>query len=394
MPDGIIEASSIECSEFEQGHLLARTVRTFFCTEELCQTEAEELHTDAPRRSCKAAAAAIIAAGCLMAFAAACFCWHSSRGRVTAVTPVRTLSRGISLSTTLPDITFITVETRGAPLIAHGGRFEDQFDTRILNLGIGKKWEGFRTKVDLLAKYLRGQVSLEGYKAPGEVEQDLAVFFDGGDVLWGGCDPESFRGAYEQIVAASGASIVFSAEIVCGEQDCNKVPEVPQWAEELSGKNLSAGFWKPYAVGCNSTWTDECSARRDCGYWAPCAVPPRVKFLNSGFLMGPVKALAEMLQWCVSHYQKYSVWGDQSVFAMYWLANPTKVTLDYAGVLAISLSDLDYKVLDVRSDTLVLRNNAFDRVQCLVHGNGRGRTFIKQMLDSKEHKTLQEVRGY
>lgn len=53
---------------------------------------------------------------------------------------------------------------------------------------------------------------------------------------------------YQQIVEASGASIVISAEIACGEQPCNKVPPAPEWAVNLANISLNDGFWQKYVT--------------------------------------------------------------------------------------------------------------------------------------------------
>jgi len=220
------------------------------------------------------------------------------------------------------------------------GNFNDRFNTEVVNLGEGREWKGYKSKVRILQEYLQKRL-LAG---SGD---ELVAFVDGSDVIWGGCDPGYFQHAYEEIVRVSGARIVFSAELACGEQDCNKVPPVPPWAERLAGgKNLDTGFWKPFVDGCKATWTDECSAKRDCGGLAACADPPSVRFLNSGFVMGPVTDLAKMFDWSLENYDDRSVWGDQSVLADYWLKNPEDVTLDYTGALAASISDMRWELLE------------------------------------------------
>jgi len=86
--------------------------------------------------------------------------------------------------------------------------------------------------------------------------------------------------------------------------------------------------------------------------------------------MGPVSELLTMLEWAVSSYTAVSVSsGDQSVFAHYWLENPTKVTLDYYAKLALSLSDLAANVVRVTSAGTVW-NSVYQHTQCFVHANG------------------------
>jgi hypothetical protein len=299
-----------------------------------------------------------------------------------------------------PMVTFFTAETRGTPLLDTVGSFHTDFRQQVINVGYGKKWKNYKTKVSMLQRYLR-EIIDENARAilagadPVALGNRLVAFIDGSDVFHGGCSQEEFMEAYQDIVRASGAKIVFSAEIVCGEQDCNKVPDVPVWASRLGGgKDLEGGFWKQYAEGCHGTWTDECAARRDCGGSAPCAEPPAVKFLNSGFFIGPVAEISAMMDWALLHYDEVSVWGDQSAFAMYWLDNPDKVTLDYNGVLALQLSDLDWKLLEVDKKRGVVWNQGFQRVQCLIHGNGRGIYYMKHLLEDLTNSTLKKLRNW
>jgi len=242
------------------------------------------------------------------------------------------------------NINFVTAETRGDPMLVRIGNFSERFQTRVVNLGDGQKWDGYKSKVKMLQRYLAQRLR-EGDR------DELVAFVDGSDVIWGGCDPGYFQHAYEEIVERSGARVVFSAELACGEQDCNKVSLVPDWAVDLAGgRDLNDGFWRQYVDGCKATWTDECSDRRDCGGLAACADPPTVRFLNSGFVIGPVKDLAKLMDWSLENYDKFSVWGDQSVFAVYWLNNTKDVTLDYTGALAASISDMRWELLEAPLD--------------------------------------------
>lgn len=300
-------------------------------------------------------------------------------------------------TTARPVITFVTAETRGNPLLKSVGSFEEEFNSSIINIGMGHQWHNFKTKVKLLQAWLDKRAEHEAKRDTIKDGREIIVFVDGSDVFWGGCRYDDFVKTYQNIVSKSGASIVFSAEVVCGEQDCNRVPEIPNWAVEMAnGKNLSGGFWKEFAVGCKGTWNDKCSAKRDCGFWAPCAVPPAVKFLNSGFFMGPVEDLKDMLDWTWENYDNTSVWGDQSSFAVYWLDGPkdkAKITLDYSGDLALSLSDMSWKLMHVEGDTV--RNTALNRTQCLIHGNGRGIFFMKHVLKVLTGKKLfKTIRGW
>lgn len=285
-----------------------------------------------------------------------------------------------SESASLRKLTFVTAETRGRSLLESVGDFDVGFGTPVINVGQGKTWFSFKTKVELLRDYIQG-LKRQADEQGVDSADHLVAFFDGKDVFWGGCSPNDFLRAYHRIVDASGAKIVFGAEIVCGEQDCNKVPPIPAWAVEFAdGRDLEGGFWKDYNEGCHGTWDDACAARRDCGYSAPCAVPPAVKFLNSGFFMGPVDALADMMEWSLANYDNTTVYGDQSVFSRWWEIHPQELTLDYLGELSLQLSDLDWSLLTPRHRPGIVWNNGFDRVQCMIHGNGRGSYFAAHLL--------------
>jgi hypothetical protein len=286
----------------------------------------------------------------------------------------------------------VTAETRGESLLESVTDFPAGFAAPVINIGLGKTWTSFKTKVELIHDYLVGLRRIRTERGLSSSDHYVA-FFDGKDVFWGGCSSGDFLGAYRRIVAASGARIVFGAEIVCGEQDCNKVPPVPRWAEDMAGgKDLDGGFWETYNEGCHGTWDDDCASRRDCGFSAPCAQPPAVKFLNSGFFMGPVDDLATMMEWVLANYDNTTVYGDQSVFSKWWELHPDRVTLDYLGELSLQLSDLGWNLLSPRTRTGTIWNNAFDRVQCLIHGNGRGSYFAAHLLrlltDGRDQKDL------
>lgn len=316
---------------------------------------------------------------------------------LATATSTSTSTTTITTTTTTPAppfITFVTAETRGDPLVKNVLGFPEHFTDRLINIGTGHKWHDYKTKVALLAEWLRTRAEEEARKDVAKEGPELIAFIDGSDVFWGGCDPDYFLRSYQQIVNGSGARIVFSAEVVCGEQDCNAVPDVPAWANEIGGKDLNSGFWGKFAIGCKGTWNDQCAAKRDCGFWAPCSEPPAVKFLNSGFIMGPVQELKDMLDWTIGHYDNTSVWGDQSAFAVYWLQNQANVTLDYTGALALSLSDMSHELMQAHKEEGVVRNGAFGQVQCLIHGNGRGIFFMKHVLKVLTGKEFEDIRGW
>ena len=136
------------------------------------------------------------------------------------------------MTTTLSPPVFVTLQTKGPSLLQKvGGPF------KVVNLGAGKPWHGYKTKFELLLPFLRSKK-----------DDDLVAFMDGSDIFWGGCEMNDFMHYYQQILEASGASIVISAEIACGEQPCGKIPPAPKWAVELANKSLNDGFWQRYVT--------------------------------------------------------------------------------------------------------------------------------------------------
>ena len=117
------------------------------------------------------------------------------------------------------------------------------------------------------------------------------------------------------------------------------------------------------------------------GDGCPCHSPPQVMFLNSGFVMGPVKDLKPIVAWSLYNYDWVSTLGDQSVLAKYWIMHPDQIALDYQGELCLSTSDLNpYTLFAKDPKTGGLWNKAFGRMQCLTHGNGRGRFALWDLL--------------
>lgn len=263
-------------------------------------------------------------------------------------------------STTAPAVVtpayFVTLDTEGTPLVTKAGApFE------VFNLGMGRTWDGFKTKFEFLLPFLENRA-----------ESDLIVFMDGADVFWGGCDMEQFFRSYHEIVNRSKAPIVISAEIACGEQKCWKVPKVPSWADDMSHQNLGGGFWAGYVApdGCRNTC-------------CPCRKPPAVMFLNSGFMIGPMGDIRDMVKWSLEHYDEVSTLGDQSVIAHYWFhEGRSKITLDYAGELCLTMSDLQPSALFNLTHHGHIWNKAFGRKQCFIHGNGRSRGPMWDLLGS------------
>jgi len=256
-------------------------------------------------------------------------------------------------------IKFVTVDTRGKPLVGTPGNFP----ATVAIAGAHATWHGYDSKISIFHDWLVNE--------SGFCDDDTIAFFDADDVFWGGCSQEEFKQRYLSL-SNHGAKTVFSAEITCSEQDCRKVPPVP----EAYSKD-----WSEFH-DCNEfAWYDECAQNRFC---SGCdGNDPKPRFLNSGFIMGKVKAVKDMTAWSLQHYANYSNYGDQSVFAIYWLQNPDLVALDYSTGLSFCLSDVQRNALTVQPATdpskSTIHNNVFNQTACFIHGNGRGKVIGEHM---------------
>lgn len=270
-------------------------------------------------------------------------------------------------------VTFITVETRGHPWLGKIGHFPEP----IINVANGMAWPHigvYRLKVQLLSKWLQTQPASK-----------LIAFVDG-DVFWGGCSLKDFVGAYNDIVRQTGAKIVFGAELGCIDQDCTKVPDVPQYARWRTRD------WAQYTK-CPATWDEECAKQKSCH---ACSNPPAPMFLNPGFIMGPAGYLFKMTLVAQSRFNQWASAsdGDQGVFAEYWLQNPRDVTLDYETKLVMSLSYMAPNVTDVDTSTGAIINKARNQAQCFVHGNGPAKAFAKKIaMDLGVDTSKMQVKG-
>eukprot|EP00928_Gymnodinium_smaydae_P061692 TRINITY_DN45722_c0_g1_i1.p1 TRINITY_DN45722_c0_g1~~TRINITY_DN45722_c0_g1_i1.p1 ORF type:complete len:408 (-),score=74.81 TRINITY_DN45722_c0_g1_i1:25-1248(-) len=289
---------------------------------------------------------------------------------------------------------FISQNSQGPLSIKGIGHFPEP----VRNIGMISAWVGYGTK---LANIL--------YYTNTVPDDTLIVYVDGNDVVWGGCSKRQFLASYRAIVKESGAPVVVGAELVCGEQNCTDGSAIPKWALQRSAAQLSADRMRSDYTACaeqvkpgcrcdmpsppscrNFNYTGEDDGAADAAHLAlvtadamsqaegSMARGPLFSYLNSGFVMGPAKEVRAMFQWAAFHYltikQKRNWIHDQGAIAEYWRRNPSKVTLDYRGELAVSLPRLAEDVLKVHksrhSDGQVVRSELLGGgLQCFVHNN-------------------------
>lgn len=255
------------------------------------------------------------------------------------------------------------------------------------NLGAGKKWDGWRTKILMYQDWLEAKVHREPDK--------IVILLDSGDVLFGGCTDDELRSMYDATVSVSGgAPVVMGAELylwpftlVLLEKYATRSLQTRREAvQQVLG--LDDNSYGRYA---NVTLCSEFPRS------SRCSTPNAYQFLNAGFIMGPVKAIHKVLAgmldtrdtwsgmspaWWKAKHNVTDGWDDQGAAAEWMLSHADDVTLDYTGALSIQLSKmkdpLRNKVLFLKDG--VVRNRVTGRVQCFVHGNGLSEEDLPQLL--------------
>eukprot|EP00928_Gymnodinium_smaydae_P052686 TRINITY_DN367_c0_g2_i1.p1 TRINITY_DN367_c0_g2~~TRINITY_DN367_c0_g2_i1.p1 ORF type:complete len:347 (+),score=96.69 TRINITY_DN367_c0_g2_i1:93-1043(+) len=273
------------------------------------------------------------------------------------------------------------------------------FPAKVADAGSTSRWNGYGSKLIQALSF-----------AAGVPEDEILVYVDGNDVVWGGCSKDVLLNRYRKIIAASGAKVVMGAELVCGEQDCNKQggsATLPSWlSQSLLAQGASTVATECYNVkaNCRCDMPSPPPCRNftyrgadDDGWSAAPHADPRgsaaasdlqqeratrqkmtFRYMNSGFIMGAAGDVREMLQWAVFHYMPIKgnrSWiHDQGALAAYWKKNPKLVTLDHAGALSLSLPRVAFNTLRLAKNEVtghqVLRNKLLkDDVQCFIHNN-------------------------
>jgi hypothetical protein len=193
----------------------------------------------------------------------------------------------------------------------------------------------------------------------------LVVFTSSGDVLSGGCDENTILYKYNQIVAASGvpARIVVSADLTPYPEDIGWHFDKQNWTEARRQTTLAG-------LGVPADWT---SSYADCTNrtLGPCRPDKANHFLDSGFIIGEVEALRDM----ISDLSDVVYTGCQNrKVNEYFFRHPGTVTADYAGILSMSLYNMKTSNLPVTvgtdRDKPYLKNKVTGAAVCWVHGSG------------------------
>jgi len=194
--------------------------------------------------------------------------------------------------------------------------------------------------------------------------EKLIVLHASGEVLYAGCDEATIATKYSEIITASGGTqkVVLAAEvsplpIELGWRYDQTTGIATTRTDFLTSVGVVESFASTYADCTNAT----------VGF---CTTPPTYKFASSAFIMGPIGDVAEML--ADMYY-----WSDSEnrLVNEYFLHNPDKVALDYAGILVLSLNNmkLDASIpvaVESASGTKSFRNLITGNNVCFVHGGG------------------------
>eukprot|EP00466_Bigelowiella_natans_P001964 jgi/Bigna1/90356/estExt_fgenesh1_pg.C_680018 len=139
---------------------------------------------------------------------------------------------------------------------------------RLEQVGYGRKWEGFKTKVLLLLEYLNALAE----KNPN----DIVAFVDSDVIYAPTCQPSHILKEYDLIKKKTGAKIIFGAEVNRFETDrVDDIPYVPKWASDYKPQLVDGSFREYVRPGYNEAG---------------------LVYLNSGGFIGPTKMLKEMVE--------------------------------------------------------------------------------------------------
>jgi len=217
----------------------------------------------------------------------------------------------------------------------------------IKNVGFNQTWQGFMTKLELMSQWLDEQKD----------DEALVIFVDGEDTLFGGCSQEQFMRDYQDIVNRSGgAEVVTGAERGCYEIPrpwyCEGVPKVPEWAVR--------------------DWTRAAGGREIGG--SHLDRDGQMRFVNSGFIMGPVGKLRQVFQTSLEDMQNWRhegrLRGDQYYVARYILGHGESAVPDYGSSLVTCGYSLDPLKLFKLLPGGGLYNEVTEKQQCFFHANG------------------------
>jgi hypothetical protein len=205
----------------------------------------------------------------------------------------------------------------------------------------------------------------------------LMALHASGEVLFAGCNETTMFSKYTQIISASGGTqtIVLGAEVSPFHSDLGYSYSITAGIETARTTFLQNMVQTYGYTRCVDAWA---TTRAACTH-GHCNNPPLYQFANPGFIMGPVGDVADMLA-------EMTNWDDTEnrVVGQYFLKNPDKVALDYAGVLAFSLHNMkldnDIPVeVQLVNNKKIIHNKVTGEPVCFLHGAGNSFSTLKTL---------------
>lgn len=217
----------------------------------------------------------------------------------------------------------------------------------------------------------------------------MVIVFSQGTTLYGGCIENALLWKYQQVIKASNttANIVMAAEVSPYPEDLGWNYAMEDWVEErrqrvLNFFNVSEDWATTYA-NCSNTTHNRCNGPH-----------PKYRYANSAFIMGPAYAIRDMMAGIRTYTDV-----ENRYYNEYFLRHPDKVTLDFAGILSMSLNNMHKNgvlPIEIRNGTYTQEVQTFNGTMhntkvstkptytiynkesketspvCFIHGDGNG----------------------
>jgi hypothetical protein len=216
-------------------------------------------------------------------------------------------------------------------------------------------------------------------------DDDLIAILASGEVLFAGCNESTLREKYDLVVRADGVGgpIVMAAELSPLHPDLayhyNSPLAVNNWSDHIETMRIS--HHNDAEIAVNSDWATS-YATTPCTDGV-CTVPPTYKFANPSFIMGPVGDIETMFEgmaeWADTDYRLINQW---------YLRNYDMVSLDFTGVLVMSLHNMHLTNLPVEVEDVAGSKRFKNKLSstgasvCFVHGGGNSFPKLKEFAEA------------
>jgi hypothetical protein len=193
-----------------------------------------------------------------------------------------------------------------------------KFGYKFKILGKNQKWNGFNTKISSYYKYLT-----KLYKKHKDL---LIAITDCYDVL--ACNkPQKLISKY---LSLYNDKILFGCESNCLERNCMYISNL--WKKKSDDKSL----------------------------------PPN-KYLNSGFILGKISLVLELLKFTVNQYTDNGLDDDQLAMCYYAQKNPDKIILDTTSSI---IATIHYDLFDYDVNEKRIKNIKTGKMASFIHTPG------------------------